>query len=180
MSITRDVTKVIKDPRKVFLVIQGAEQELGYTSGGIEFTAALESYDVESDQIGFLDRLIKTRQLRVVTPLLQYDIELLHRVIPGSVLTIDGPKKKLEIGTCTGQSLRSLALPMILRPEGKAGTDKTEDIKLYLVAPEGDQVLTWNNEASKETTKVNWVAFPDTTKTATKNLAVIGDESATE
>jgi|GEM_PF-6879481 len=180
MAITRDVTKVIKEPRKVFLVVGGVEQELGHTSGGIKFTLSLAKYSIDSDQTGEgLDIITKATGGTIETPLLQYSLELLSRIIPGSVLTIDGTKQKLEVGSNAGQSLRSLALPLILRPESLAATDKTQDIKAWLAVPEGDVTMSWNNEASKEVMTVTWRLLIDTTKVATKNLIVIGDESAT-
>lgn len=179
MSLARNEAQVIKEPRKVLLVINSVEQELGHTSGGIEFNPDLSTYDIESDQVGVIDTIINTRSLKITTPILQWSPELLARVFPHAVYTVSGANAKVEIGTCRGKSLRSAAVQMILRPESKTASDKSEDITVFLAAPQGGQTITWNAEASKETLKVVWIAFPDSTKASDKNLFVIGDQTIT-
>jgi len=182
MSLGNNATFVIKIPRKVLIVVSTVEYELGYTFGGIRFSVDDETYVVETDQIGPLDEVVKQYQLTVVTPFLQWQPELLAKLIPGSTLTEDGVtagKFKLEIGTCTGMSLRDKAVPLILRPV--EASDKADDIKLWLAAPTGTREVNFGQEGSREVIEVTWKFFPVTTigYTTSNNLAVIGDPAVT-
>jgi len=184
MSLGRNNTYVLKQPRKVYIVVGTAEQELGYTFGGIRFTISDETYMIETDQIGPLDEIIKKYELTIVTPFLQWHPELLAKLVPGSNLVEDGTEAgtyKLEIGTCTGLSLRTYAVPLILRPESKSAGENEDDIKLWLASPTGSREVSFGQEGSKEVTEVTWKSFPVTTAgyTTTNNLCVIGDPAIT-
>lgn len=181
MSLSRDATLVIKGPRKVLIVIGSTEYELGYTRGGI--TARYyeaTTYEVDTDQVGPIDEIIERGSAQMTTPLLQLNKELLATLIPGSVLTTGtGGAQKLEVGTLRGYSLRQYAKPLILRPESKTSSDKSDDFMFWLAVPTGPVEINFNNQASNEAINVVWKALVDTTKGLTNNLYCLGDPAVT-
>lgn len=177
MSLARDTSQVIKGPRKVYVVVSNTEYELGFTRGGIQVRLSeVQTYDIDTDQVGTIDTVIESNSARITIPLLQWSMSILDAIMPWSVLStaVDG-KQKLEVGSCRGYSLRQYAVPLILRPEAKTTSDKSEDIKFWLAVPVEPQEITFNSQASNEVINTVWRAFPDTTLALDKNLYVIGD-----
>ena len=173
-NLARSELQVIKAPRKVLAVIAGVEHELGHTSGGIKWTVKVDSYDVDSDQAGNIDTMMKVCGSEIETPLLQWSKEIIALILPNAIRTVNGSDDTVEFGTNVGVSLRSLAIPIILRPEDKTASDKSDDIYHYLMAPMDGFNFSFSGEASKEVISVKWRSFPHATKGNTKNLFFLG------
>lgn len=154
---------------------------LGYTKGGVDVTITTSKRKVTVDQFGEseINEYITGRSVTVKCPLAETDLAMLTSVIPGAVLLTDATvstKKKIEVPTSVGTSLRDLAAKLVLHPTHLGSTAKNEDFTVPLAAPSGDIEFAYKHDEER-IYMVEFVGYPDQ---ANDNLLyVIGDESAT-
>jgi hypothetical protein len=114
----------------------------------------------------------------VKVPMAETDVTLLSEVIPNSTLISDNvtpTKKKLEVSTSTGTSLRDFAQKLVLHPIAEAAGSKNYDFTVPIASPKGEFNFAYKLDEER-IYNVEFYGFPDL---STGLLYVIGDESAT-
>jgi hypothetical protein len=154
--------------------------DLGLTKGGVEVQVTTETYKIVVDQFGSteINEYITGRNAMVKVPMAETDLTLLASVIPGSTLVTDGTdptKKKVNVGTTTGASLRTYAQALVLHPLAQATSSKNFDFSIPIACPKGDFTFSYKLDEER-IYNVEFYAFPDLT---TGLLYVIGDATAT-
>jgi hypothetical protein len=154
--------------------------DLGLTKGGVEVQVSTQTYKITVDQFGSteINEYITGRTAMVKVPMAETDVALLAEVIPNSTLVTDGvtpTKKKLNVGTSTGASLRTFADKLVLHPVAQAASSKNFDFTLPIASPKGDFTFAYKLDEER-VYNVEFYAYPDL---STGLLYVIGDESAT-
>lgn len=153
--------------------------DLGYTKGGVEVEITTSKKKVMVDQFGEteVDEYITGRQIVVRVPLAEHDLAKLTLAIPGSSLVTDGvdnTKKRIDVSSSIGTSLRDLAQKLVLSPTNAANAN--EDFVVWLAAPGGDMSFSFRTDEER----VYAVEFFGYVDTANSNrLFAIGDETAT-
>jgi hypothetical protein len=154
---------------------------LGYTKGGVEVEITTAKKKIMIDQFGEteVNEYIMGRSVIVRVPLAESDLTLLASVIPGSTLVTSGvapnQKKKLNIPTGSGVSLRDLAEKLVLHPTNELATYKDEDFVIPLATASGDITFAYRHDEER-IFMVEFVGYADN---VTGLLAIIGDETAT-
>lgn len=153
--------------------------DLGLTKGGVEVQVTTETYKIVVDQFGSteINEYITGRNAMVKVPLAETDLATLALVIPGSTLVTDGTtptKKKVNVTTTTGISLRTYADELVLHPLAQATSSKNFDFVVPIACPKGDFTFAYKLDEER-IYMVEFYALPDLT---TGLLYVIGDESA--
>ena len=153
--------------------------DLGFTKGGVEIELTTTKQKVTVDQFGDteVNEYITGRTVVVRGPLAETDLATLTSVIPGSTLVTDGSdstKKKIEVNSSAGVSLRELAGNLKLHPYGKPSTYTVEDVSIPLAAPSGDMSFAFR--ANEE--RVYAVEFVGYVDNDTGLLFIFGDETA--
>ena len=154
--------------------------DLGYTKGGVEVEITTAKKKIMVDQFGEteVNEYIMGRSVIVRVPLAESDLTLLASVIPGSTLVTNvGPpaRKKLNIPTGTGVSLRDLAEQLVLHPANELVTFKDDDFVVPLATASGDITFAYRHDEER-VFMVEFVGYADNT---TGLLAIIGDPAAT-
>lgn len=154
--------------------------DLGYTKGGVEVEITTAKKKIMIDQFGEteVNEYIMGRSVMVRVPLAESDLTLLASVIPGSTLVTNvGPpaKKKLNIPTGSGVSLRDLAEQLVLHPANELATYKDEDFVIPLATASGDITFAYRHDEER-VFNVEFVGYADN---VTGLLAIIGDPTAT-
>lgn len=154
--------------------------DLGLTKGGVEVQIQTQTYKVSVDQFGSteINEYITGRTAMVKVPMAETSVDLLAEVIPNSTLVVDGTtptKKKLNVGTSTGASLRNFAAKLYLHPVAQAAGSRNFDFTLPICAPKGDFTFAYKLDEER-VYNVEFFAYPDL---STGLLYVIGDETAT-
>lgn len=154
--------------------------DLGLTKGGVEVQVQTQTYKITVDQFGSteINEYITGRTAMVKVPMAETNVTLLAEVIPDSTLVTDGvtpTKKKLNVKTSTGASLRGFADKLVLHPIAQAAADKNFDFTLPIACPKGDFTFAYKLDEER-VYNVEFYAFPDL---STNLLYVIGDETAT-
>lgn len=153
--------------------------DLGYTKGGVEVEITTTRKKVMVDQFGEteIDEYITGRQVMVRVPLAEHNLTNLASVIPGATLVTDGVdsnKKRIDVSSNIGASLRDLAAELVLSPTNAA--DANEDFTVFLAAPMGDIQFAYRHDDER----VYSVEFTGYVDTANSNrLYSIGDGTAT-
>jgi hypothetical protein len=154
--------------------------DLGFTKGGVEVEVSTAKKKIMVDQFGETDvnEYILGRSITVRIPLAESDLEILTNVIPGSTLVTDGTdanKKRIDIPSGAGTSLRSLAGVLSLHPYDQPASYVDEDVTIPLAAPSGDIQFSFRHDEEK----VYSVEFTGYVDNATGLLYQIGDLTAT-
>ena len=118
-------------------------ETVGLTKGGVEVDASTSTKTVTVDQFGetIVDEYISGRTVTVKVPLAESDLANLASIVPGATLITDGvdaTKKKLEVPTGIGMSLRDNAKELICHPVALDVADKSEDFVVPIAAAKGD------------------------------------------
>lgn len=153
---------------------------LGYTKGGVDVQITTSKRKVTVDQFGEseINEYITGRTCTVRVPLAESDLTMLASVLPGAVLITDGAdatKKKIEVPTGVGMSLREIAAKLVLHPTHLASGNKLEDFTVPLAAPAGDIEFAFKHDEER-IYMVEFVGYPD--QEADGLLYVMGDETA--
>jgi hypothetical protein len=154
--------------------------DLGLTKGGVEVSITTETYKIVVDQFGSteVNEYITGRNAMVKVPLAETDLTILASVIPGSTLVTDGvtpSKKKVNVGTTTGTSLRSYAQQLVLHPIAQSSGSKNFDFTIPIACPKGEFNFAYKLDEER-VYNVEFYALPDL---STGLLYVIGDPTAT-
>lgn len=154
--------------------------DLGLTKGGVQVAVTTETYKIVVDQFGSteINEYITGRNATITVPLAETDLNTLATVIPGSTLVTDGgdpTKKKINVSTTTGTSLRTYAQQLTLHPLAQATSSKNFDFSVPIACPKGDFTFSYKLDEER-IYSVEFYAFPDLN---TNLLYVIGDPSAT-
>ena len=154
--------------------------DLGLTKGGVEVQVQTQTYKITVDQFGSteINEYITGRTAMVKVPMAETDLALLAAVIPNSTLVTDSvtpSKKKINVGTSTGTSLRTFAAKLVLHPLAQSASSKNYDFVLPITCPKGDFTFAYKLDEER-VYNVEFYGYPDLT---TGLLYVIGDESAT-
>lgn len=154
--------------------------DLGLTKGGVEVEASTTTKKVTVDQFGEteVNEYITGRTIKVTVPLAETDLDTLASVIPGATLVTDGTdttKKRIDIPTGVGSSLRDAAAVLICHPDANAADDKNEDLTVPLAAPRGDISFAFKYDEER-VYAVEFMGYPDN---ATGLLYQLGDDTAT-
>lgn len=154
--------------------------DLGLTKGGVEVELQTQSYKIQVDQFGSteINEYITGRTCMVKVPMAETDVTLLAEVVPNSTLVTDGTtptKKKLNVGTSTGTSLRDFADVLTLHPIAEAAGSKNYDFTIPIACPKGEFSFAYKLDEER-IYNVEFYGFPDL---STGLLYVIGDTTAT-
>jgi hypothetical protein len=154
--------------------------DLGLTKGGVEVQVQTQTYKITVDQFGTteINEYITGRTAMVKVPMAETDLTLLQKVIPDSTLVTDGTvptKKKINVNTSTGASLRAFADKLSLHPVAQAAGAKNFDFVLPIACPKGDFTFAYKLDEER-VYNVEFYAYPDL---STGLLYVIGDDTAT-
>lgn len=149
--------------------------DLGLTKGGVEVQFATDVQDITADQFGdtIINTVIKGRKVTVKVPMAENDLEKLAATVPGSTL-IGTTKKKLVVKSAVGTSLRSLAGPLVLHPQGLPETDKSKDFTIPLASVKGDFSFSYKHDEQR----VYAVEFTGFVDLDTTELFTMGDPAA--
>lgn len=163
---------------RVLFGTAGAEVDLGYTKGGVEFDVTTDTHEVTVDQFGEtpISEYIMARKVTVAVPLAETTLENMVAVMPGATLVTDGTdpaKKKVEVPTGIGSNLLLLAKQLILHPYGKAEDDLSEDITIPLAATAGALKFAYKVD-DERVYNVEFKAYPDSNGL----MFTVGDPSA--
>ena len=155
--------------------------DLGLTAGGVEVTVGTNTHETKVDQYGdtVVNEFITGRSCTVSAPLVETTIDNLIATMPGAVLVTDGVdpnKKRVDVASGVGVSLRGQAKELILHPIALPDSDVSEDFIIPLAGVAGalnfayklDQERVFNTE---------FKAYPDQSKNGL--LFQIGDKTAT-
>jgi hypothetical protein len=153
--------------------------DLGYTKGGVEIELTTSKKKVMVDQFGDteVNEYITGRTVLVRVPLAETDLDILASVLPGATLVTDGTtptKKKININSSTGVSLRDLAASLKLHPFAQPASYTTEDVIIPLASPSGD--ISFAFRANEE--RIYAVEFVGYVENATGLLFILGDSTA--
>lgn len=153
---------------------------LGYTKGGVEVAITTETYTITVDQFGStsVNEFIMGRNVTVTCPLAEYDLAKLLVAFPGSTVVSDGvtpTKKKLNVPTGAGLSLRSVAQQLVLHPTALSPSDRSQDFTVPIASPKGEMTFSFKHD-EEHIYNVEFIGYPDLT---TNHLFVIGDTTAT-
>lgn len=154
--------------------------DLGFTKGGVEVELSTSKKKIMVDQFGEteVNEFIMGRTVTVRVPLAESDLELFASVIPGSTLVVDSTtptRRKLNIPTGVGVSMRDLAQQLVLHPTNEAASFRDDDFVLPLATPSGDISFAYRHDEER-VFMVEFVGYADND---TGLLAVIGDPAAT-
>lgn len=155
--------------------------DLGLTAGGVEVTVGTSTHETKVDQYGdtVVNEFITGRSCTVSAPLAETTLENLIATMPGAKLVSDGAsptKKRVDVASGVGASLRELAKELILHPIALPDSDVSEDFIVPIAGVAGalnfayklDQERIFNTE---------FKAYPDQAKDGL--LFQIGDKTAT-
>lgn len=150
--------------------------DLGLTKGGVEVNVSTMTYKISVDQFGAteVNEYITGRTCTVKVPMAETDLTLLAKVIPDAVLVSGTTKKKLEVKTSTGKSLRNFAGILTLHPIALATTEANNDFTVPIAAPKGEFTFSYKLDEER-IYNVEFQGYPDL---ATDILYVIGDTTA--
>jgi hypothetical protein len=154
--------------------------DLGLTKGGVEVQISTETYKIVVDQFGSteINEYITGRNAMVKVPMAETDLTALALVIPGSTLVTDGvtpTKKKINVTTTSGASMRNYAQQLVLHPIAQASSSKNYDFSIPIACPKGEFTFAYKLDEER-VYNIEFYAFPDLN---TGLLYVIGDPSAT-
>lgn len=147
--------------------------DLGLTKGGVEVNVSTMTYKITVDQFGAteVNEYITGRTCLVKVPMAETDLTLLAKVIPDSVLVTNTTKKKIDVKTSTGKSLRNFAGILKLHPIALATSAANNDFTVPVAAPKGEFTFAYKLDEER----VYNVEFQGYPNLATDVLYVIGD-----
>lgn len=152
--------------------------DLGYTKGGVEVTVATETHEVSVDQFGKtpINQYVMGRTVMVKVPMAETTLENLVAIMPGAKLSSTGTgptmKRRVDVPTGVGINLLDFAKELVLHPQGKPDTDKSEDFIVPLAATAGALDFAYKLE-DERIFNCEFKGFPD----ATGRIFAIGDPS---
>jgi len=154
--------------------------DLGFTKGGVEVEVSTAKKKIMVDQFGETDvnEYILGRSITVRIPIAESDLEILTNIIPGSTLvtdSVDSNKKRIDVPSGAGTSLRALAGALTLHPYDQPASYVDEDVTIPLAAPSGDIQFSFRHDEEK----IYAVEFTGYVDNTTGLLYQVGDLTAT-
>lgn len=153
--------------------------DLGYTKGGVEVAVETETHEITVDQFGAspVGESIQKRTVSATVPLAETTLDLMASVMPGAELvtdSTDATKKKVVVPNGVGINLLDLAKDLVLHPQSKDASDKSEDFVIPLAATAGSLTFAYKHDEER-VYNVSFTGYPNPT---TKELFVYGDIDA--
>lgn len=153
--------------------------DLGFTKGGVEVELTTAKKKIMVDQFGEteVNEYIMGRSVVVRVPLAESDLDLFVSVIPGATLVVDATvptRRKVNIPTGVGVSLRDIAAQLVLHPYNELSTFTDDDFVVPLATASGDLNFAYRHDEER----VFMVEFVGYANNTTGLLAVIGDPTA--
>jgi len=157
--------------------------DLGFFKGGVSVTYTVEYVDFEVDQSSMLvDSRVKSERLVATVPMVETDLATLTTVMPTGTYTLDsgGVKKKIEFGgtQISSSNLLELVITPVSDGSGTISTDANEKITIYKTRPTPQFSKVYNRDGER-VIPVEFHAYRDSSKTAGKQLYILGDSTAT-
>jgi len=147
--------------------------ELGRTKGETVFNYSIETHVLETEEDGKVDEIVIDDPLLVTVPLLYTDPASLVKVIPWG--TIDAISGVLKVGKAIGTRLSQFAKELTLTPLGS----DTKVLKVYKCYPKPGPINFAYSRTGERIANVQFVAIPDSTKTAGEDYFEVAPVPAT-
>lgn len=146
----------------------------GGTHGGCRFRINQEARSSFRDKTGTMpyDQIVVGTTVEVMANLTGMSVEQFAEILPGATLSTGPTKKRIDIKSAVGRSMRDNAKELILKPivDGVATTDEQQWITLSKAHPLPDIDLAFDME-NQRVWAVTFAAFDDLT---TEVIAKIG------
>jgi hypothetical protein len=157
--------------------------DLGYFKGGVNFVYTVEWFDIEVDQSSMLiDSKVKSERAMATVPMIETSLAVIKNVMATGTYTLDGSgvKKKIEVGglQVASSSFYQLIITPLSDGSGTLSTDSNEKITIYKCVPKIQFSKAYNRDGER-VIPVEFHAIKDSTKTAGKQLFLLGDSTAT-
>lgn len=143
------------------------------TKGGIVLTLETEVHDSTVDQFGNtpVKSVILGRNLQVIVPMAEYDLQKLSVAMPDSDYFTDGDKEKLVVKANSGFDLLSLADQLVIEPTDENATPN-DYVTIPLAGPMADIEATYDSE-NERIYNVTFKAYVDPDND--NQLFILGD-----
>ena len=155
--------------------------DLGYFKGGSTFRYDVTYIDVKPDQLSSKLKSFVTGEACVLTvPMLETDLAKLTLVMPTGSYTLDGTKKKIQVG---GDQLASTDYKEVVLTEttdgsGTISTDSNTKVTIHSALAQIKLEKAYNME-NERIVPVEFHGYADTTNSAGNQLFELGDATAT-
>lgn len=153
------------------------EVSLGHTKGGSTLTIERKFTEMMVDKYGEMpiDKVLVGERAIVKVILAEPVKAILAKVLPEASYAINGTDDKLGIGRTAGYKLSTGAGLLRLHPVRLAGSDRSEDIYLFLAASSGESVELPFKVDEQTVFESTFEALVDETQPEGQVLGRIGD-----
>lgn len=123
--------------------------DLGLTKGGVTLSFATKKIDINRNCFGSVTpgSIIAERTIKVKVPMAESSFANLKTAIPGSVLTINATKKRLDVNTDRGVNTFNYAGALVLTPTNSV--DENEKITVPIAAPDGSFSISYTHDKER-------------------------------
>lgn len=160
---------------------------IGATKDGITFEVETETAEIVTDQTGTtpVDQIVTGRRVKIMVPFAEQKLENWKRALAESnAIVVNGVKRRLDISTSVGLSLRLTAKTIRIIPLINGNTLETNKEKIYtipLAVPSSETVSMQFDVSTQRVMNASFVALPELTPNnavTNSRLAYVGDGTA--